>query len=567
VNNKVDMPNVMRNINQSSGGVSYLKQLLGATGSDALKKLLSADEMSDADFLQYILSNPEELSGVTGLAGLFPQAANPAAGDAPETMNFTREAAGTAAAAAAPAAAEAGGAAGVGEDGDADLAEFDDDETMAAPTGCSMAGASAADKAKPLMQDNLREVKAVKQTLEAMAQADPENTQATAASNQLEQQEQLIRSCLKRGKKNADASYQAHGIDPKNDSDVCSFVDKIGNEVLKIGSDNGLDIQMSAKRSQPSINSINEKAAAAKAANDAKEQAKKAGLPEPKTPQVANADKNEEKTKTAQGGGGGGDTGDNEVFDIRTPKSQKQQEVDIDEVEGNPVLAEAIREQLSSIVAQQNQTGIVQAPQSIDLGVTQAGSPLDAAVSGTGGGFTGAGAGNPSTSFGGPSAGPSVFGAAPAPGGGGSVFAAPVAAQGAAHAATAGPKAAGGVGAGKVTSTSDIREMLKAVGMEGQKFKLNVAVYEPGAAVELGNNKQGGVSVGGGLSGRQVAIKAPSLVAKDQDGKMFSLSGLHTVGAGGFSAKIKGEADGAVAASKSITTAGTGTIAIPGVKT
>lgn len=542
---------------------SFFKSMIELSGSEFLKQMAKSGQMSDAELVQYILTHPEELSGVQGqngqMASLLPP--NPAANQAQKTAAPTAAAptaapaaAETAAAPTAAAPADTYAASGdLGDDeADPDLKEFDENETMAAPTGCSMGDVSAADKAKPEMQQNLREVKAVKTALNDMAKDDSENTELPGAVSQLQQKETIIRSLLKRGKKAADANYRAQGVDPMDMNSVASFSSKIGKEVLELGAKNGLDIQVSSKRA---------------------ERLNGGGLENPQA-QKGQAAKGQNAVKKddqgPKGAGGGQAGGNDDVMEIKTAKTEKSKEMDVDEVEQNPAMRDAIVEQLQGLMAQKAQAGAnFTPPGDIDLGVTKAGSPIDNAFSGGpkgaaqgpgGGDAVGLGGGPGATEKG--SSGPSVFGAAPTQGA--SVFAAP--AQGAAHAATAAPK---GLGSTTGTSTGDIRGMLEALGMQGKKFNAKVMVHEPGAAVQLGNKDaggQGGISVNGGLSGKAIAVKKPALVAKDEDGKMYAVANLHRASDGGFTAKIKGEATGNEAASKSIMTSGNGSIAIPGTK-
>lgn len=308
----------------------YLQLLIQQAGSAPLKKMLAQGSMTQAEMVQFLLENPDQLEGLQG-----------------QGMSLSLSAS---ISAAAP--SESSSAAMSGElesDGDADLKEFSQDETMAAPSMCAMGGVSSADKAKPEMQQNLKEVKAISAAVsEMMKGEDGSDNWLMMVLMQLKGKEQIIRSCLRRGKGGADGAYQSQGADPKDDSAVSAFVARIGKEVITLGISVGLDIEVSEKR-------------AARLEN------RKSG-----------ADKGGKAPV-----GGGSATDNDEPFEIRTQKTDKHVELGVDEVEANPAMAGAILEQLQGLWQQRQADAANYAvPRVLDLGETRQGSPLDQAFGG-----------------------------------------------------------------------------------------------------------------------------------------------------------------------------------------
>ncbi len=518
----------------------YLRLLIQSSGSDQLKKMVSENQLSDDELVQFVMEHPEELQGPRGQGSAFAFAV---AGSSKASATSSASSASSAAPGDSFSASEED------DEGDSDLKPFSQDETMAAPSMCAMGGVSSADKAKPEMQQNLKECKAISKALSELQSQDEESGSSglSAAVAELRSKEQIIRSCLKRGKGSANDSYQSQGVDPKDEAAVSSFVARIGKEVIDIGMKCGLEIEVSEKRaSRLQAGGLNPGgAAAAEAGAQGKNGATVQGGEKGKTP------------GNPQGPGQGQGGGDDDVFQITTQKTEKQIEVGADEVASNPAMAGAMIDQLTAMWEQKQQLGdAFQAPAVLDLGETRQGSPLDQAFSAPRPGAPGENgqqAAGPGPGPGGPMAAP-----APWPSTGGATGGAPVAPTGGR------PTPAGGAG----RAPRDLQSLMAALGMSGKKFSAKIHVYEPNAQVSLSKagGGGGGVKVNGNLSGKAINVKIPKMVGRAADGSMHALSGLSRVDNGGsFLASIRGEATGAEAA-KQLHTTGNGSISIPGTK-
>ena len=480
----------------------YLQALVLQAGSPQARQMLSSGSMSSADMIKFLMENPDQLGGLQG-----------------QGMDLSLAAS---LSAAAPSSESSASAAESESDGDSDLKEFSQDETMAAPSMCAMGGVSSADKAKPEMQQNLKEVKAISAAVsEMMKGEDGADHWMSMVLMQLRGKEQIMRSCLRRGKGAADEAYKSQGIDPKDDSAVSAFVARIGKEVITLAINCGLDIEVSEKR-------------AARLDN------RSGGL-----------EKGEKGGKSPVGGSSAADK--DEPFEIRTQKTDKHVELGVDEVEANPAMAGAILEQLLGLLAQrQADAANFQPPQVYDLGETRQGSPLDQAFGGPQTRYGGQALGGQPNGY--PAGGPAY----PAP------SLRPIAAPSAAPGRVAGLSsraAVGSAGAGL-----GLRGLMATLGITGQKFSTKIRVYEPNARVVIDRPGQGGVKVNGSLKGKAISVRAPKMVARAADGTLHRISGVHRVGnSGSFMASVKGEATGAEAA-KQLFTRGDGSISIPGTK-
>ncbi|GMU54075.1 MAG: hypothetical protein AMXMBFR33_32210 [Candidatus Xenobia bacterium] len=527
----------------------YLRLLIQSSGSEQLKKMVSENQLGDDELVQFIMEHPEELQGPRGQGSAFAFAV---AGSSKASATSSASSASSAAPGDSFSASEED------DEGDSDLKPFSQDETMAAPSMCAMGGVSSADKAKPEMQQNLKECKAISKALSELQSQDEESGSSglSAAVAELRSKEQIIRSCLKRGKGAANDSYQSQGVDPKDEAAVSSFVARIGKEVIDIGMKCGLEIEVSEKRASRlqagGLNPGGAAAAAAEGPGNGKNGATVQGADKGKAPGGP-----QEKTQGANQGQGG--EGDDDVFQITTQKTEKQIEVGADEVASNPAMAGAMIDQLTAMWEQKQQLGdAFQAPAVLDLGETRQGSPLDQAFSAPRPGGPGEN-GQQSAGPAGPGAGGPMAAPAPWPSTNGANGGAPVAPTGAR------PMPAGGAGAGR--APRDLQSLMAALGMSGKKFAAKIHVYDPNAQVSLSKGGGGGgVKVNGNLSGKAINVKIPKMVGRAADGSMHALSGLSRVDNGGsFLASIRGEATGAEAA-KQLHTTGNGSISIPGTK-
>ncbi|MCE7869848.1 hypothetical protein DYH09_05655 [bacterium CPR1] len=537
----------------------YLRLLIQSSGSEQLKKMVSEGQVSDDELVQFVMEHPEELQGPRGQGSAFAFA-----------VAGSTKASATSSASSASSAAPGDSFSGSEEDdeGDSDLKPFSQDETMAAPSMCAMGGVSSADKAKPEMQQNLKECKAISKALSELQSQDEESGSSglSAAVAELRSKEQIIRSCLKRGKGAANDSYQSQGVDPKDEASVSSFVARIGKEVIDIGTKCGLEIEVSEKRASRlqagGLNPGGAAAAEAGAPGGGKNGAAVQGG-EKNGATVQGGDKGktpgspQDKAQGANQGQGGGD---DDVFQITTQKTEKQIEVGADEVASNPAMAGAMIDQLTAMWEQKQAMGdAFQPPAVLDLGETRQGSPLDQAFSAprpgapgeNGQQAAGPGAGG---GFGAPMAAPAPWPSTNGANG----------AQGVGPAAGR-PMPAGGAGAGR--APRDLQSLMAALGMSGKKFSAKIHVFEPNAQVSMSKGGGGGgVKVNGNLSGKAINVKIPKMVGRAADGSLHALSGLSRVDNGGsFIASVRGEATGAEAA-KQLHTTGNGSISIPGTK-
>ncbi|MEW6280344.1 MAG: hypothetical protein AB1758_17070 [Candidatus Eremiobacterota bacterium] len=510
------------------------------SGSEQLKRMLADNRMSDEELVQYVMEHPEELQGPRGQGTAFAFAV---------AGSSKASAASSASSASSAAPGDSFSASEEDDEGDSDLKPFSQDETMAAPSMCAMGGVSSADKAKPEMQQNLKECKAIAKALSEVQSQDEggSSSEVSAAISELRSKEQIIRSCLKRGKGAANDAYQSQGVDPKDDGAVSAFVARIGKEVIDLGTKCGLEIEVSDKRAgRLKDGGLNVGGAQGGPPGNPADQNGKASVNKDEKNGKVTTGQDKDKAATP-GQDGGGD----EAFQITTQKTEKQIQIGPDEVANNPAMASAMLEQLTAMWEQKQQQGdAFQAPPVIDLGETRQGSPLDQAFSAPrAGAGQGPEAGTPGAQPGGPGMGapPTTAGNPNANAG-----ATPVAATGRPQAAGRAPR--------------DLQSLMAALGMSGQKFNVKVHVFEPNAQVNLSKAGGGGVKVNGNLQGKAINVKIPKMVGRAADGSMHALSGLHRVDNGGsFIASVKGDATGAEAA-KQLHTSGNGSISIPGTK-
>lgn len=483
----------------------YLAALVQQAGTPQAKRMMTSGSMSSAQMIAFLMENPDQLEGLQG-----------------QGMNLSLAAS---LSAAAPSSESSAAAADYQSDSDADLKEFSQDETMAAPSMCAMGGVSSADKAKPEMQQNLKEVKAISAALSEMMSEDGGNNWYSMVLMQLRSKEQIMRSCLRRGKGAADEAYKSQGIDPKDDGAVSAFVASIGKEVITLAMNCGLEIEVSEKR-------------AARLDNRA------GGL-----------DKGEKGGKSPVNSSSSNDK--DEPFEIRTQKTDKHVDLGVDEVEANPAMAAAIMEQLLGLMAQrQADAANFQPPPVYDLGETRQGSPLDQAFS------------VPQARSGPQSNGQQPYGSgaqAGAPAYPPPTFR-PITAPTGSLNPGAGVSSRGVVGGAAGGAGLGLRGLMAALGITGQKFSTKIRVYEPNARVVIDRPGQAGVKVNGSLKGKSISVRAPKMVARSADGTLHRVSGVSRVGnSGSFMATIKGDATGAEAA-KQLFTRGDGSISIPGTK-
>jgi hypothetical protein len=189
-----------------------LKQIIEKSGSDDLKKKVNEKGGIDDEIVQYALTNPKEL-------GMVPEKDNVAV---------------------------------AASDGDPDLLPFDDDEVKGG-SGIFGGGPSYADKAKPDMQQNLREARLIMKSLEEMKKDDLQygdgvDYAITRAIGEIREKEGMISKCLTRGRGAADDTYRSMSVDPWDKGAVMQFVSEVGRDVLKIGERAGLDMVVSDMR-------------------------------------------------------------------------------------------------------------------------------------------------------------------------------------------------------------------------------------------------------------------------------------------------------------------------------
>jgi hypothetical protein len=404
---------------------------------------------------------------------------------------------------------------------DFDLIPFTSDEIMANPSMCAMGGASNCDRAKPEMQQNLKECKMIKLALSDMASEDSGNYPLSMALGRLGELEQIIRGCLKRGQKAADSAYKAQGVNPEDEQAVSDFVAKIGKEVLEIGKKHGLEIEVSEDRAQR-----------------LKDGGQKdlAGFEKSKSDKTRSAFENN-KTSTGSSlsqSSSAGSSSDEEVLEIKTKKTEKNQEIEPEEVENNPVLFDSIMEQLTALWDEkQSNPANFNIPNAVDLGATTKDSPLDRSI----------------TDVNNKEKQTAQENTAPAQ-----------------LAVNAPVQKTGGIQFSRKSASGDIKELMKNLGMQGQKFNVKVQVYEPNAQVELSKGSAG-IKVNSGLQGKEVSVKKPKLVARDENGELYKIGDLQKLdGNSTFIAKIKGVASGNEPASKGFFSKGAGAISIPGTK-
>lgn len=404
---------------------------------------------------------------------------------------------------------------------DFDLIPFTSDEIMANPSMCAMGGASNCDRAKPEMQQNLKECKMIKLALSDMASEDSGNYPLSMALGRLGELEQIIRGCLKRGQKAADSAYKAQGVNPEDEQAVSDFVAKIGKEVLEIGKKHGLEIEVSEDRAQRLKDGG---------------QRDLAGFEKSKSDKTRSAFENN-KTSTGSSlsqSSSAGSSSDEEVLEIKTKKTEKNQEIEPEEVENNPVLFDSIMEQLTALWDEkQSNPANFNIPNAVDLGATTKDSPLDRSI----------------TDVNDKEKQTAQENTAPAQ-----------------LAVNAPVQKTGGIQFSRKSASGDIKELMKNLGMQGQKFNVKVQVYEPNAQVELSKGSAG-IKVNSGLQGKEVSVKKPKLVARDENGELYKIGDLQKLdGNSTFIAKIKGVASGNEPASKGFFSKGAGAISIPGTK-